>query len=268
VPGARAARRATAYDVTDLEEWPSTLERAGAELGVHGIDAWHSAAKGRAELDRLKSVAKDPVGIRMHWLMWQDTSPEELERAGFAYDSTAGYNETIGYRNGTTQVYKPLGAQRLLELPMHIQDGALFYPTRLRLSEAEAWKRCAGLFDQASRFGGVVTVLWHDRSHGPERFWGDFYMRLVTAIRGSGAWVGSARQVVEWFRARREITFEQEPGQEGTIRVRSTRQEDGAPAFTVRVYAPASDGSATRSDRGWDGRSELILDVPAACPVS
>ena len=32
--------------------------------------------------------------------------------------------------------------------------------------------------DNASEFGGVLTVIWHDRSHGPERFWGDFYIKL------------------------------------------------------------------------------------------
>ena len=32
-----------------------------------------------------------------------------LEKAGFSYDSTVGYNETIGYRAGTAQVFKHPG---------------------------------------------------------------------------------------------------------------------------------------------------------------
>ena len=44
------------------------------------------------------------------------------------YDSTIGYNETVGYRAGTTQPYRPLAASRLLELPLHVMDTALFYP--------------------------------------------------------------------------------------------------------------------------------------------
>jgi hypothetical protein len=69
----------------------------------------------------------------MHWLLQDATTISVLEEAGFAYDSTAGYNETVGYRNGTAQVFRPLGARTLLELPMHIQDGALFYRKRLEL---------------------------------------------------------------------------------------------------------------------------------------
>src|SRR5439155_671266 len=114
----------------------------------------------------------------------------------------AGYNETIGYRNGTTQVFNPPGATTLLELPLHIQDGALFYPNRLDLSESEAEKRCRALIDNARQFGGVLTVLWHDRSHGPERFWGDFYIRLVQALKSSKGWFATAGRVVSWFRKR------------------------------------------------------------------
>jgi hypothetical protein len=269
VPGSGASRRATAYDVADLGPWPAALERAQCELGVHGIDAWHSVERGRDELERLRTITTGPIGIRMHWLMWQEGSFDTLEEAGYSYDSTAGYNETVGYRNGTTQVFKPLGGKTLLELPMHVQDGALFYPTRLDLSEDDAWRRCAEIFTQAKRFGGVVTLLWHDRSHGPERFWGDFYARLIASVRRSDAWVGSAREVVDWFRARRAIRFDRDPAREGEVRL---RRGDGdtatTPAFTVRVHAPVGDGTITHSDRQWDGRSPFAVDLPAACSVS
>ncbi len=58
-----AARRATAYDVTDLPEWTATLQKNGCELGVHGIDAWHSAAKGREELAR--TCVRDQRPLRL-----------------------------------------------------------------------------------------------------------------------------------------------------------------------------------------------------------
>ncbi len=176
VQGSHAARRATAYDVDDLHHWTATLRREGCELGVHGIDAWHSVEKGRDELARIAEITgESAIGVRIHWLLHNSNSASVLEESGYAYDSTAGYNETIGYRSGTTQVFRPLGAKTLLELPLHIQDGALFYPQRLDLSEPEAEKRCKELIENAGQFGGVLTVLWHDRSHGPERFWGDFY---------------------------------------------------------------------------------------------
>src|SRR6266436_9352669 len=108
----------------------------------------------------------------MHWLLQDSKTPLVLDESGYAYDSTAGYNETIGYRNGTSQVFRPLGASTLLELPLHIQDGALFYPHNLNLTESEAEKRCQSLLANIHELGGALTVLWHDRSHAAERFWG------------------------------------------------------------------------------------------------
>jgi hypothetical protein len=56
VPGPHASRRATAYDIADLLDQVACLQKHGCELGVHGIDAWHSVEKGRAELDRVRNV--------------------------------------------------------------------------------------------------------------------------------------------------------------------------------------------------------------------
>jgi len=253
VPVAGASRRATAYDITDLDQWTTVLTKEGCELGVHGIDAWHDENKGRDELGRVAAVTGgDSVGIRMHWLLQDANTPAVLERAGYAYDTTAGYNETIGYRNGTTQVFRPLGATTLLELPMHIQDGALFYPRpRLGLTEPEAELRCKTLIEHARRAGGALTVLWHDRSHGPERFWGDFYVTLVRTLRSTKAWFSTAGQAVSWFRKRREVRFERVEDARGS---RVHLRYDGAviqPPLRIIVHRPSGQESAT--DIPWNG---------------
>jgi hypothetical protein len=209
VPGTRASRRAAAYDIHEHSAQLAVLLKQGCELAVHGIDAWHSPEKGRRESNVITAVTGDPaLGVRIHWLLRDAHTNSLLDQAGFAYDSTCGYNETIGFRAGTTQVFRPLDCSRLLELPLHIQDGALFYPQRLDLSEPEAERRCKALTDNAAQFGGVLTVLWHDRSHGPERFWGDFYKSLIHNLRLSGCWFASARQVVGWYHKRRNIRFD------------------------------------------------------------
>jgi hypothetical protein len=265
-PGERLAtpngsRRATAYDITDLPHWTTILRKEGCELGVHGIDSWHSMEKGREELARIEEVTGEPkIGVRMHWLLQDQNTFRILEEAGYSYDASAGYNETIGYRNGTTQPFRPSGAQTLLELPLHIQDGALFYPQKLDLSEPEAWKRCGILIDNARMRGGVLTVLWHDRSHGPERFWGDFYVRLVQELRYLNTWFGTAVQVVEWFRKRREIHFEQVEAADGIIQtcVRYNG-EDILPPVNIRVHRPHR-GS---NDRELPGQTTSnFVDIP------
>ena len=92
--------------------------------------------------------------MRMHWLYYDEQSPVVLEKAGAAYDSTVGYNETVGYRAGTTQAYKPLEVARLLELPLHAMDTALFYPAYLGLSSRQARTLLGRLAENAAQFGG------------------------------------------------------------------------------------------------------------------
>jgi hypothetical protein len=274
VSGPHAARRACAYDVSDLAEQTANLRKQRCEIGVHGIDAWHNAERGREEIARITAATGETSpGIRMHWLLADANSPAVLEQAGYAYDSTCGYNETVGYRAGTGQAFRPLGAQTLLELPLHIQDGALFFPKRLDLSESEAEARCKALIDNAGRLGGVLTVLWHDRSHGPERFWGDFYVRLLGLLKSRDAWFGTGAQVVRWFRKRREVRF---VPAEGAEIVRAHVRYEGEkihPPLTVRIHTPrrGDRGEApgsTFSDIFWNGESAADVEAQIAARLS
>lgn len=203
-PGERAAR----YGAADIAGRIHVLQSQGCEIGLHGIDAWRDSSKGRKELEEIRRVAGTAnIGVRMHWLYFGPQSPAELENAGADYDSTVGYNETIGFRAGTTQVYKPLGAARLMELPLHIMDTALFYPNRMDLSPKEAKIRVDAIIDSAVRYGGCVTVNWHDRSIAPERLWEDFYVQLIDELKKRGAWFATAAETVAWFRERRASGF-------------------------------------------------------------
>ena len=151
--------------------------------------------------------------------------------------STSGYNEAIGYRAGTTQVYKPLEVARLLELPLHIMDTALFFPGHLNLSAAQARKRVDRIIDNAALFGGCVTVNWHDRSIAPERLWGDFYIGLIEKLKGEGAWFPTAAQAVSWFRKRRSVVFENVVTQAGILRVTlAVDVTRDLPDLELRVY--------------------------------
>jgi len=264
VAAATPNRRASAYDVSDIPDWIETLKKAGCELGVHGIDAWHDAERGRAELDRVAGfVGESELGIRMHWLLRDKETFRVLEKAGYTYDSTVGYNETPGYRAGTSQVYRPPGVRSLLELPMHIQDGALFYSNRLNLSDAEAETICEQFISNAKRLGGVLTLLWHDRSHAAERFWGDFYAALVRKLRSMPVWFGTAAQIVKWFRQRREVFFEWQPA-EGGLRISGTCSRADLPDLIVRTYTPGAGGKVQKRDLSWNGSQPLQLNALGA----
>jgi hypothetical protein len=242
VPHGRVpAERKAAYDLRDVADQIHCLRSAGCEIGLHGIDAWLDPASATEERRLISAAAGLPVaGVRMHWLYFTSYSRTAIEAAGFSYDSTVGYNETVGFRSGTTQVFKPIGATTLLELPLHIMDTALFFPSQMGLSFMAAKSVVLKLIDEAGRIGGALTINWHDRSIAPERLWDGFYIWLLEELKHRTAWFSTAADAVTWFRKRRCVTFEQISWDDQSLRavVRATESPDGSPNLVLRVHKP------------------------------
>lgn len=237
--------RAAQYGAQDLANTIRKLISSGCEVGLHGIDAWIDRAKGREELSEIHSLTDaSEIGVRMHWLYYDQQSPAILQEAGAAYDSTVGYNEAVGYRAGTTQVYRPLQTSRLFELPLHAMDTALFYPDRLGLSPRQAKTLFGQLMDNATQFGGCLTINWHDRSVVPERLWDTFYRELVFDLKSRGAWFSTGGHAVAWFRKRRSAVFETERTDPLKVTARITSDSgDNLPGLRLRIH------NARQSDR-------------------
>jgi hypothetical protein len=252
--------RAVAYDVRDISEDVKCAAARGAEMAVHGIDSWHDARRGRAEIAQLESVIRHrPSGVRMHWLYFSADSARHLERAGFDYDSTWGYNDAVGYRAGTSQVFRLPGAERLLELPLSIMDTALLYRGRMNLSMKQALRVCRELLAYARRMGGTVVINWHDRSLAPERLWGRCYMQILQELADTyRPWFATAGQAVTWFRWRRSFRFVSDGGCE--VRIESAAPCPGPPAV-VLIYRPRRASPPAIEELSCDGRTALTISV-------
>jgi hypothetical protein len=246
--GRAPRRRAAAYGAAEIAAQIRNLIGAGCEIGLHGIDAWCDSSCGREELNEIEGITgPQEVGVRMHWLYFDEQSPGKLERAGAAYDSSVGYNDAVGYRAGTTQAYKPLQATRLIELPLHIMDTALFYSGRMNLSPQEARKQVANVIGHVGQFGGNITINWHDRSIAPERLWGRFYEELVEEMKSQGAWFATAGQAVAWFQKRRSAVFEAINWEADTVHVKVALQGNPAvPGLRLRIHNPERSRQVTR----------------------
>jgi hypothetical protein len=236
--GSAPAFRAARYGAQDIVETMGKLAAAGCEIGLHGIDAWLNSIDGQREIEEIGRITgAGEIGVRMHWLYYGEQSAVALEHAGAAYDSTVGYKETVGYRSGTTQAYKPLDVDRLLELPMHVMDTALFYPVYMGLSQPEAIKILERLADNFSRLGGCITVNWHDRSLSPERLWYACYRDLVEDLKSRGAWFATAGQAISWFQKRRSVVFETDQGEPNAVHAKvMDLYGDTVPGLRLRIY--------------------------------
>jgi len=263
-------RRAAKYDLSKVKEQVLDLVENGCEIGLHGIDAWEDPEKALVERSRICEITEQAeIGIRMHWLYFDENSPTVLEEAGFSYDSTFGYNDAVGFRGGTAQVHCLGASKSLLELPLSLQDTALFYPDRMNLSESKAMDACRNLMRQTAQFGGVLTINWHTRSLSPERLWGDFYGRLLEEIKKYPVWFTTAQKSVEWFRARRALCFEQVTFTADGVRLKMTGAPDANHPFVMRIHhaksgrfaeSVTSSSKPAYTDVPWKGETELSLN--------
>lgn len=213
------------------------LVEGGWEVGVHGIDNWRRVEKGEEELKQIFKLTKSKVGTRIHWLFFDEETWKRLDAAGYYYDTSFGYNDDVGFRAGTLQVYKPKGVENLVELPLNIQDGSLFRRKYLNLSEKYAKKRCDEIFDYAKKYGGVVTLLWHQVSLAAPHKWGNFYRYLVEKGLKEGAWVTRAIDVVDWFKIRRNVRLSyMKERNKLDIWIKGLEIREGIPKMRLRIH--------------------------------
>jgi hypothetical protein len=264
IAGKGAEYRAAKYDVTDIQDTVKKMVDKGFEVGVHGIDAWHDTMAASEEKARIVDISgKTDIGIRMHWLCFDKDTHQILEEAGFSFDSTFGYNDAVGYRAGTSQIFKPIGVKNIFELPLHIQDTALFNPKHLSLTKIEAWQLCQNLIEKTSHNGGVLTILWHDRSLSPERLYEDFYIKLLSELKNKKVWFATATDACMWFKIRRTAKFENVKLDGDVIHIKvSNDKNDTLPSMKLRVYQQnISKQTIKYTDLPWQSETYFSIKV-------
>lgn len=253
--------RACRYDVKKYASLIDDLIRDGFEIGLHGIDAWRDPERGAQERDIISQLTcKETVGLRMHWLYFSEDSPRLLAQAGFHYDSTLGYNDAIGYFSGTTQVFRLPGASEVYELPLNVMDTSLFYPSRMGLSECEAFILCRGIIEDIKDYGGVLTINWHTRSLSPERNWDSFYTELLNLLKSENVFFASATEAVNWYRKRRSVHFDYVKIKSGRVRIKiSSAVGDQPSGIMIRIHYPRL---VNESNDQHQPQIEPWLDIP------
>ncbi|WP_353063301.1 hypothetical protein RBB77_18715 [Tunturibacter psychrotolerans] len=270
--GLAPAFRAARYGAQDIADTIEKIVSAGCEVGLHGIDAWIDSTNGKKELEEIRRLTGEShIGVRMHWLYYDQQSASALESAEASYDSTVGYKETVGYHAGTTQAYKPLQVNRLLELPMHAMDTALFYPAYMGLSQRQAAEILRQLTDNVSDLGGCITINWHDRSLVSERLWDACYRSLIQDLKDRKAWFATAGQAVAWFRKRRSVVFDIDGSKPNAVRAKVTaHHRNSGPDLRLRIYSPqeSNENGAHRSEKYVDIIFNENINVPVSCGVA
>jgi peptidoglycan/xylan/chitin deacetylase (PgdA/CDA1 family) len=190
------------YEIDDCEQALGFIVDHNCEVGLHGgHNSYCNPNDLKSKKARLEKILnKKVVGYRNHYLRFRvpDTW-EYLKSSGFIYDSTLGYADCIGFRNGMCHPFKPynLTSQKeidIIEIPLTIMD-CTFYQY-MDLDIERAWERTRYLIDIVEKYHGVLTVLWHNTNFSEED--SEVYKRILKYCEEKNAWMTNGEEIANW----------------------------------------------------------------------
>jgi len=195
------------YSHEDIEGAILEVKKKGWEVGLHGsYQASESLPLMVKEKKELEEILGESVkGYRNHYLRIKvPLTWRHLEEAGFHYDSTLGYAEHYGFRNGMAYPFHPydLEAEReigIYELPLALMDCTLYQ--YMGLSPSEAKEAIVEMISRVENVRGALIVLWHNdvlADPGMEE-WARLYRFILQEGKRKNAWMCSAGELVEWW---------------------------------------------------------------------
>jgi hypothetical protein len=157
---------------------PGFLSYADDNLMRQSFDAFHS------HLDKYLGPNNDLTG-RQHYLNWVYSKTDRLLCENNLYkDSTLGFAESIGFRCGTSRQFKiydyELRCQLdIYEQPLIVMEDSLISKRYMGLGYSDlAFQRVLACYKKCKKFGGKMTLLWHNCHLGTEKDI-DFYHELL-----------------------------------------------------------------------------------------
>jgi hypothetical protein len=147
-------------------------------------------------------------GFRSHFLKIKIPDTWEFLRdAGFQHDSTLGFYDCSGFRNGMCYPFKPYNLNNrsvidIIEIPLIIQDITL--DAYMRLNLEDAWNLTQDLIDKTEKNHGVITISWHNntfisKSHAK------FYENILKYCKKKKAWMTNAGNIAAFWKENEKI---------------------------------------------------------------
>lgn len=196
-------------DVVRHEGSRATFREAARSLAARGWDVGlHGSYASAHDLDvlvhdrsRVESVIEAPVvSTRQHFLRFDArTTPRIQAAAGLQVDSSLGYSSAIGCRNGLALPFF-WAHDDLLEVPLLVQDVALFRGADGAMPVDDAVARAGAVIERVATLGGAVTLSWH--AHPGETAHAA-YRALLDLVERNGGWGCSLADMNNWWRERR-----------------------------------------------------------------
>jgi hypothetical protein len=163
-------RRDPNYGLEHLAPHLAKAAKRGFPTSLHGS---YSSVMGGGELQSEaaaldRAVGKNPLGNRQHWLRFDQHERlfRCVENAQLRFDSTLGFSDRVGYRNGASFAFPPYDftnerAYEFLEIPLVLMDWTL--EATSRSTHEEPQEIAEKILQESRRRGwGGIAALWHN----------------------------------------------------------------------------------------------------------
>jgi hypothetical protein len=181
----------------------SDILEANGEIGLHGSIG---TSKDINLLVKELSISKQNIkGNRFHFLYYDVRQiGQVLDRSPLQYDSSFGFPEHFGFRNSFCFPFQPYNIKedkpfRFYEIPLVLMDGTL--QKYLKKRPDEALQSVESLFTEVERFGGCMTILWHNTHFSPYKYngWKSVYEQILKRNYENNGWLTSCQTLLRYY---------------------------------------------------------------------
>ncbi len=146
------------------------IKQRGHKIGMHYS---YNASFNKEQLLKEKKELEANFGVkidcgRAHYLRFEvPISAQILDEAGFIWDSSLGYERSIGFRSGVCYEYPLFNfltrkRLNLKEKPLNVMETTLIYFKDLLNSEEKFIDSIEEIKNRVNRYNGEFVLLWHN----------------------------------------------------------------------------------------------------------
>lgn len=155
-------------------------------LGIH--PSFESSFKDEIMKKNIRNLPFKTELNRFHFLQYNiNKTPKILRKNDIKIDTTLGFSDSIGFRNGTSLPFylfdfETNSTSTIIEIPLLVMDATLFYNHYKNIkTKEEFWKYINPLIEQLQKHGGIFTLNFHNHIFTEKSydFWKICFIQLL-----------------------------------------------------------------------------------------
>ncbi|MBT4482411.1 MAG: hypothetical protein HOC71_01885, partial [Candidatus Latescibacteria bacterium] len=187
------------------------IHEKGCELTLHGIrSAFLDAKVLKKQLESFeKRLGFKFLGVRHHYLMFRHGQTlEAASEAGLMYDTTLGFSDRAGFRNGMATPFFPFPVDHpaggMVEIPLIFMDTVF---THSQDTEDQVKRQITESYLYAKAARGLFSVNIHPRNMNADEIpaLDNFYHSLLSRFRSDQAHSMTGSELAHWWKTREKV---------------------------------------------------------------